>query len=221
MLDVTMNRRGDAITSWVQGHGAQGGETLKNLWSSFRPAGSPFRGPRTLVTEAWPSLRAQIAVDEAGNATAVWAGSATVSATFKPFGKAVEGGLPLVELRPSRGAAGCEDAGSGQRDCRLDPGDQAGRPHPGGVLRHQHGARGGRGPGELQGAPSAPTRSSEHLAATSSTVSGATISSTVAVDATSCTSVGATIGSLAGAARTGSSAGPVEIGSRGAAVPTF
>jgi hypothetical protein len=85
-LDVAMNRRGDAIMSWVQGRGDDD-DSLGNLWSSFRPAGSSAWGVRAEITAAWRYMRAQIALDEAGNATAVWEGSATVSATFKPFGK--------------------------------------------------------------------------------------------------------------------------------------
>jgi hypothetical protein len=86
-LDVAMNRRGDTVMSWVQGAGVSDTDSPGNLWSSFRPAGSRAWGGRTQITEAWSRLRAQIALDEAGNATAAWTGSATVSATFKPFGK--------------------------------------------------------------------------------------------------------------------------------------
>lgn len=81
-LDLAMNRRGDAVVTWVQGRLT----TLGNLWSSFRPAGAGGWSP-VPVTNAWRGLQARIALDEAGNATAVWAGSMTISASFKPLGQ--------------------------------------------------------------------------------------------------------------------------------------
>lgn len=82
-LDLAMNRRGDAVVTWVQGHLTY----IGSLWSSFRPAGAA-RWSRIPVTQAWRGLQARIALDEAGNATAVWAGSTTISASFKPVGQA-------------------------------------------------------------------------------------------------------------------------------------
>jgi RTX calcium-binding nonapeptide repeat (4 copies) len=84
-LDLVMNRRGDAIVSWKQ---SRGDGSSADLWSSLRPAGSTRWAARVAITESWQGLRAQVALDEAGNATAVWAGSATVSASFKPAGEA-------------------------------------------------------------------------------------------------------------------------------------
>ena len=81
-LDLAMNRRGDAVVTWVQGNLT----AIGNLWSSFRPAGAE-RWSRAPVTSAWRALQARIALDEAGDATAVWAGSMTISASFKPVGQ--------------------------------------------------------------------------------------------------------------------------------------
>ena len=82
-LDMTMNSRGDAIVTWTQ--------TLltasADLYSSLRRAGSD-RWARTQVTQYWSGLEARIALDEQGNATAVWGGSFTISASFKPAGEA-------------------------------------------------------------------------------------------------------------------------------------
>ena len=83
-LDVVMNRHGDALAIWKQG---QGGGSFADLWSSLRPADATRWGGRVMVNNAWQGLRAHAALDEAGNATAVWAGSATVSASFKPVGE--------------------------------------------------------------------------------------------------------------------------------------
>jgi hypothetical protein len=83
-LDLVMNRRGDALASWKQ---SRGGGSYADLWSSLRPVGAPRWGGRVAITEAWRGLRAHVALDEAGNATAVWAGWATVSASFKPAGE--------------------------------------------------------------------------------------------------------------------------------------
>jgi hypothetical protein len=82
-LDLAMNSRGDAVVTWTQ--------TLltysADLWSAFRKAGSD-RWARTQVTEDWSGLETRIALDEKGNATAVWGGSFTISASFKPAGEA-------------------------------------------------------------------------------------------------------------------------------------
>ena len=43
---------------------------------------------RTQVTKYWSGLEARVALDEQGNATAVWGGSFTISASFKPAGEA-------------------------------------------------------------------------------------------------------------------------------------
>ena len=75
-LDVVLNRRGDAAVAW---HGDYGGQ-----WTSFRPAGAVVWGARLQLPQSWGSAR--IALDEAGNATAVWSGSGNVSASFKPAG---------------------------------------------------------------------------------------------------------------------------------------
>jgi Ca2+-binding RTX toxin-like protein len=77
-----MNRRGDVAVSWIQRQLS----AEADLWSSFREAGAA-RWSRAPVTEEWYGLQARIALDEVGNATAVWAGSMTISASFKPLGK--------------------------------------------------------------------------------------------------------------------------------------
>jgi len=82
-LDLAINSRGDAVVTWVQGRFGSNAD----LWSSFSPAGSAHWA-RLPVTETWPGLQARVALDEQGNATAVWGGSFTVSASFRPAGQA-------------------------------------------------------------------------------------------------------------------------------------
>ena len=82
-LDLAMNARGDAAVIWVQGRL----EAAADLLAAFRPPGSR-RWSRAPVTEGWSGLEARIALDEQGNATAVWCGSWTISASFKPAGEA-------------------------------------------------------------------------------------------------------------------------------------
>ena len=77
-IEVAMNRRGDAMISWVQGSA---------LTASFRAAGSE-RWNRGAVTQSWYGMKAEIALDEAGNATAVWIGNFSASASYKPQGQA-------------------------------------------------------------------------------------------------------------------------------------
>jgi Ca2+-binding RTX toxin-like protein len=82
-LDLAMNSRGDSVVTWTQ--------TLltasADLWSSFRKAGSR-RWASVPVTDSWYGLEARVALDEQGNTTVVWAGSLTISASFKPAGEA-------------------------------------------------------------------------------------------------------------------------------------
>jgi Ca2+-binding RTX toxin-like protein len=82
-LDLAMNSRGDAVVTWIQSQLRAGAD----LWSSFRPAGSR-RWSRVPINATWYRLDARVALDEQGNATAVWAGSNTISASFKPVGEA-------------------------------------------------------------------------------------------------------------------------------------
>ncbi len=76
-LVLVMNRRGDAAVSWVQGLGSV------PLWSAFRAAGAAAWGPRVPLADAFGG---RIALDEAGNAAAVFGGYA-LSASFKPAGE--------------------------------------------------------------------------------------------------------------------------------------
>ena len=80
-LDLAVTSKGDAIAAWKQG------SPDANLWSSSRPAGSSRWGARVPVTKSWARLDAAVALDEQGNATAVWSGVATISASFKPIDK--------------------------------------------------------------------------------------------------------------------------------------
>ena len=82
-LDLAMNSRGDAVVTWTQTQLT----AAADLWSSFRMAGSS-RWTRTPVTDSWYGLEARVALDEQGNATAVFSGSLTISASFKPAGEA-------------------------------------------------------------------------------------------------------------------------------------
>ena len=80
-LDLAITTGGHAIAAWKQG------SQRANLWSASRPEGTSRWGSRVPITENWSGLQADIALDNQGNATAVWSGYATVSASFKPLGK--------------------------------------------------------------------------------------------------------------------------------------
>jgi Ca2+-binding RTX toxin-like protein len=84
-LDLAVNRRGDAVVTWVQ---SQLTAPRGDLWSSFRPAGSPRWGGPIPVTDSWYGLQSRVAIDDAGNATALWAGTGSISASFRPVGEA-------------------------------------------------------------------------------------------------------------------------------------
>jgi hypothetical protein len=76
-LDLAMNSRGDAVASWLQ---------RGRAWSAFRPAASS-RWTHAPFAEEWFGGVPRVALDAAGNATAVWAGALTISASFKPVGE--------------------------------------------------------------------------------------------------------------------------------------
>lgn len=76
-IELAMNRRGDALVTWVQGYG---------LTAAFRAAGGEGWN-RGTVTQSWYGMSARIALDEAGNATAVWQGGFAISASYKPAGQ--------------------------------------------------------------------------------------------------------------------------------------
>ena len=82
-LDLVMNTGGDAVVTWTQSRLLSSAD----LWASFRPAGSA-RWTGGSVTDSWFGLDQRVALDERGNATVVWAGSETISASFKPVGEA-------------------------------------------------------------------------------------------------------------------------------------
>lgn len=83
-LFLQMNRRGDAAVAWVQGYGSGGSNA--ELWSSLRTVGTARWSPRAQLTEYSYGSRGRVALDEAGNLTAVWTNSGRVSASFKPVG---------------------------------------------------------------------------------------------------------------------------------------
>jgi hypothetical protein len=80
-LDLDMTRDGHAIAVWRQG------SPHDNLWSSSRPAGTTAWGDPSPIIQDWPGVRADVTLDEEGNATAVWTSDATASASFKPVGQ--------------------------------------------------------------------------------------------------------------------------------------
>jgi hypothetical protein len=83
-IDLAINRRGDAVATWIQSHLASTGD----LWSAFRLARSRSWSGPIAVSDEWQGLQARVAIDEAGNATVVWAGSFSISASFRPIGEA-------------------------------------------------------------------------------------------------------------------------------------
>jgi Ca2+-binding RTX toxin-like protein len=83
-VDLAINRRGDAVATWIQSQLAASGD----LWSAFRPARSRSWSGPIPVSDSWEGLQARAAIDEAGNATVVWAGSFSISASFRPVGEA-------------------------------------------------------------------------------------------------------------------------------------
>lgn len=76
-VDLAMNRRGDAVLSWVQAAG---------LHTAFRaPGESTWK--LVPINASWGGLGAHVALDERGDATEVWDDGYEVSATYKPAGE--------------------------------------------------------------------------------------------------------------------------------------
>jgi hemolysin type calcium-binding protein len=80
-LDLDMTRDGHAIVSWRQG------DPNSNLWSASRSPENGAWGDPSPIAYNWLGAKADVALDEQGNATAVWSSYATVSASYKPVGK--------------------------------------------------------------------------------------------------------------------------------------
>jgi hypothetical protein len=80
-IDLAISRGGHAVAVWKQG------SLSSNLWSSSRAPDTTHWSGRSPITQWWVRLQADVAVDEEGNATAVWSSGGTVSASFKPIGK--------------------------------------------------------------------------------------------------------------------------------------
>ena len=78
-VEVAMNRRGDAMVSWGQG-GA--------MATVFRAAGKEGWNRVPMPACCYGSLRFKIALDDEGNATAVWQGGYSVYASYKAAGEA-------------------------------------------------------------------------------------------------------------------------------------
>ena len=76
-LDLAMNRRGDAVVSWVQAGG---------LKTAFRAPGEAT-WKRVPISASWEGIGAHVALDEFGDATMVWDDGYEVSATYKPVGE--------------------------------------------------------------------------------------------------------------------------------------
>lgn len=76
-LDLAMNRRGDAVVSWVQAGG---------LKTAFRAPGEKT-WKRVPISASWEGIGAHVALDEFGDATMVWDDGYEVSATYKPVGE--------------------------------------------------------------------------------------------------------------------------------------
>jgi hypothetical protein len=81
LSDLAMTRSGHAIAVWKQGRPSA------SLWSASKEPGTERWGEPAAISEDWTRLRADVALDEEGNATAVWSSFYTVSASFKPVGK--------------------------------------------------------------------------------------------------------------------------------------
>jgi len=76
-IDLAMNRRGDALVSWVQAGG---------LKTAFRALGET-KWTRVPISASWEGLGAHVALDEEGDATIVWDDGYEVSASYKPVGE--------------------------------------------------------------------------------------------------------------------------------------
>ncbi len=231
-LDLAMNRRGDAVVTWVQGNLT----AIGNLWSSFRPAGAE-RWSRAPVTSAWRALQARIALDEAGDATAVWAGSMTISASFKPVGQPWQQNYllssfdhatahPAVTTQAPREATAVwvqaetaddriqtvfYDVNTSKEE--VDDEEEEEEEEEETTKRRPRRAR-------PSAAPRRRTSSSGPPGTMCSSATAAATRSTVAADGMSSTAVSATTGSRADAGPTSCSAGPAQIGSSAVAGAT-
>ncbi len=80
---LAVDARGDAVIAWEAYNGAH-----FNVLATVRPAGGSWRPPVDLSSNEWPGTgRPKVAVDEAGDAIAVWSRSGgLIQAAYMPAG---------------------------------------------------------------------------------------------------------------------------------------
>jgi len=78
VIELAMNRRGDAMVSWTQGF---------VVTTAFRAADAEHWSQSSVAGHWYGGLTAKVALDENGNATAVWQSSGSISASYKPVGQ--------------------------------------------------------------------------------------------------------------------------------------
>ena len=107
---ISVNARGDAIALWQQND-----ELPPILHSRFRPAGGVWQPPQQ-VSPSWEdALWPDVAIDEAGNAIAVWTqGYDGVKAAYRPFSSgAWDGPATISEAGQEERGANVEFDGAG------------------------------------------------------------------------------------------------------------
>lgn len=101
---VAIDPRGDAVVVWTQTSGAS-----HLVEASYRPAGGSFGSPQTLSAPGYTALAPRVALDDNGNAVAVWSLlggggyqiQAAAAAAAEPFGAASNlGPVGPVEATP-------------------------------------------------------------------------------------------------------------------------
>jgi hypothetical protein len=82
---VTMNEGGDAVAVWDRSDGAN-----SRVQAAFRPAGGSFSAPVNISAAGQDAVAPQVAIDQTGDAVAVWERSdgtdVRVQAAFRPAG---------------------------------------------------------------------------------------------------------------------------------------
>ena len=91
--EVAMDPQGNAVVVWTVDVPNPGFDRIQ---ASYRPAGGSFGSPETLSADGANGFDPDVAMDDQGNAHAIWARGRVVQASFRPAGPSSSFGPPAT-----------------------------------------------------------------------------------------------------------------------------
>jgi hypothetical protein len=98
---VAVDKNGNALVIWTEDVPSPGFDRVK---SSYRPAGGSFGAVQTISADGANAFNPDVAFDDDGNATAIWARGINIETSFRPVGGASVFG-PVTTLSTNSGTS--------------------------------------------------------------------------------------------------------------------